>query len=87
MCIRDRGIESDAATTVFTQAATAIEEAASAGAIDPPDDPLLAALSMWATVHGVATVLTMGFDFDDRTRLRLVDQAVQGVLATLGVHD
>lgn len=79
------GIESDAATSLFTKAAAAIEDAASSGAIDPPDDPLLAALSMWASVHGVATVLTMGFDFDRPTRERLVEQAVRGVLATLGI--
>lgn len=80
------GIESDAATSLFLRATGAIDAAVAAGDIAPLEDPIVAALSMWATVHGTATVLTMGFDFDDRTRARLVEQAVRGVLATFGAE-
>lgn len=80
------GVESPEATTLFGRAAAAIEAAAASGAVVLDDDPAVAALSMWATMHGVATVLTMGLEFDEETRRRVVERAVAGVLATLGVN-
>lgn len=79
------GIETDEATLVFARAGEAIEAAAAAGLIEVTDDPLLAALSMWATMHGLATVLTMGFGFDDGTREKLIERSINGVMAALGV--
>lgn len=80
------GVESEEATSVFAMAADAIEAAVAEGAIDPPDDPTIATLAMWATVHGVATVLTMGFEFDAATREALVRRATDGALAVLGIE-
>ena len=79
------GIESAAATSVFAKAAATIEAAAAAGDIPPPEDPALAALAMWATVHGVATVLTLGFAFDAGTQRALIERSLDAAIAVLGV--
>ena len=81
------GIESADATSVFSTAAATITAAADAGEIEPPEDLTLAALAVWATVHGAATVLTLGFAFDADTREGLIERTVDGALAVLGALD
>lgn len=78
------GIEIDEATTLFGRAVEAIDEAVRQGAIAQQDDTLVASLAMWATMHGTATVLTMGFGFDDGTKGRIIDRTIDGALAALG---
>lgn len=49
-----------AATTAFAKPALAIAEATERGEIHPDRDPLLTAMTMWTTTHGLATVLLLG---------------------------
>lgn len=77
------GVESTVATKVFGRAAQTIDDAIAAGAIPDQDGTVEAALAVWATVHGTAVVLTMGFGFDDAMRAALVDRAVGNVVAGL----
>lgn len=71
------------ATTVFTMAAGAISEAADAGRIRI-GDPLVAALGMWAVVHGLVDVLRMGFGLPASMaadlRATVIEGAITGVL-------
>ncbi len=48
------------ATAAFAKPALAIAEAMEAGAIHPDRDPLLTAMTLWTTTHGLATVLLLG---------------------------
>ena len=48
------------ATTAFAKPAVAIEEAMARGDIHPDRDPLLTAMTLWTTTHGLATVLLLG---------------------------
>lgn len=70
------------ATKVFAIAASPIVDGVNAGTF-PHVDPLDAALAVWAAVHGCATALTMGFEFDDDTVARLVDGVLDMVIAGL----
>lgn len=49
----------------------------------PNIEPLQASLAVWAAVHGCATALCMGFDFDDATATQLVDDVLDMVVAGL----
>ncbi|MGI9577516.1 MAG: TetR/AcrR family transcriptional regulator [Microthrixaceae bacterium] len=49
-----------AATTAFAKPALAIAEAMESGDIHPDRDPLLTAMTLWTTTHGLATVLLLG---------------------------
>lgn len=49
-----------AATTAFAMPALAIAEATESGEIHPDRDPLLTAMTLWTTTHGLATVLLLG---------------------------
>ena len=68
------------ATRAFELAAAATEAAAAAGLLEAPD-PLLASLTMWAAVHGVAEVLLLGFAFDQATADALVSSVIETLLA------
>lgn len=71
----------------FPPSARAFEvaSAATAAAIEAgqlrTEDPLMASLTMWAAVHGVAEVLLLGFGFDDATADALVRSTIETVLA------
>jgi AcrR family transcriptional regulator len=71
------------ATTVFATAHAAVTAAIDAGALRPAD-PTLAALTLWTATHGAATVLLMGFPFDDATRDLVVDAVIDNALVGLG---
>lgn len=73
------GEELPLATTAFESAMSALADAVAAGAFRPVD-PLMAALALWAAVHGVAEVALMGFDFDPMTRDALVDTVVDAMI-------
>jgi AcrR family transcriptional regulator len=68
------------ATRAFSAAAEAVTEAVDTGAL-AADDPLLVALALWSTVHGVATVLQLGFGLPRELEDALVDEVLDRVLA------
>lgn len=75
------GIELPGATRAFEAAAAAVAEAAAAGDIES-DDPLLASLVMWSAMHGVASILQLGFElppgFEDRLITEVTDRLLSG---------
>jgi AcrR family transcriptional regulator len=77
------GVVLPGATRAFAAAAGAVTEAVEAGALHA-DDPLLVALALWSTVHGVATVLQLGFGLPVDLEDALVDEVVDRVLAGYG---
>lgn len=68
------------ATRAFSAAAEAVTEAVESGAL-AAEDPLLVALALWSTVHGVATVLQLGFGLPKDLEDALVDEVLDRVLA------
>lgn len=49
----------------------------------PNIEPLQASLAVWAAVHGCATALCMGFDFDEATEDRLIEDVLDMIVAGL----
>ncbi len=77
------GVVLPGASRAFGVAADAVGEAIDAGALDS-DDALIVALTLWATVHGVASVLQLGFDLPAELEDALVDEVIDRVLAGYG---
>lgn len=77
------GVELPGATRAFNGAAEAITAAIDAGAITS-DDPLLVALTLWSAVHGVATVLQLGFGLPPELEDALVEEVTDRVLSGYG---
>ncbi len=78
------GVEHElpAATKVFMAAAEPLTAGHDAGDF-PNIEPLSAAIAVWAAVHGCATAACMGFDFDEATVERLIDDVLDMVIAGL----
>ena len=74
------GVELPGATRAFAMAAGAVEEAMAAGAIDS-DDPLLVALALWSGIHGVATILQLGFGLPSELEDAMIDEVTDRLLA------
>ena len=72
-------IQLPAATAAFAVAAGALDEAIEAGAIHA-EDPTLAALTLWAGMHGAATVLQLGLGLDPDLEQQLIDEITTRVL-------
>jgi len=72
------GDSTPAATETFKLPAQAISEAIDSGRLHQRD-PVTAAVTMWSAIHGLATVLLMGFDFD----VDFEDQLVGSVIETM----
>lgn len=70
------------ATKVFTAAAEPISQGRESGDF-PNIDPLRASLAVWAAIHGCATALCMGFEFDDSATQQLIDDVLDMVVAGL----
>ncbi len=70
------------ATKVFMAAAEPLGQGKESGDF-PHIDPLRASLAVWAAVHGCATALSMGFEFDEETVERLIDDVLDMVIAGL----
>ena len=68
------------ATKAFAAAAGAIDDAVRSGALEA-DDPLLLALTLWSGVHGVASVLQLGFDLPTELEDAMVDDVTDRILA------
>ncbi len=74
------GRELPGATQAFAAAFGAVEDAAASGAL-AIDDPLLAALTLWSAMHGVATVLQLGLDLPSEVEDALIDEVTDRILA------
>lgn len=79
---RPTGAELPIATKAFAIAATATEEAMAAGRLRP-GDPLITSLTVWVAAHGLADVLTLGFDLGHDLEEALIDSVVDTVLRGL----
>jgi len=69
-----------AATQAFASAASAVHDAIASGDIKT-DDPLLCTLTLWAAVHGVASVLQLGFGLPTELEDAMVDEVTNRILA------
>lgn len=68
------------ATRAFEVALATTSRAIDAGLL-AETDPVAAAMTMWAAVHGVAEVLLLGFGFDEAAADALVTSVIDTVLA------
>jgi AcrR family transcriptional regulator len=76
------GTELPAATKAFAMPAAAVADAMDSGLIAGAD-PVLAALTTWAAVHGAAMVLQLGFAFDRATEDALVESVIEMMITGL----
>jgi AcrR family transcriptional regulator len=76
------GEELPMATQAFAYAAAPIGAAVADGRLRD-DDPALITFVSWTAMHGLATVLTLGFEFDRSTRDLLIDRVLDAVFAGL----
>jgi len=76
------GDELPRASKAFGMVAAAVADAIATGDITERD-PLLASLTLWSAVHGVATVLLAAPGFDDEYAQRLVASVVDATLSGL----
>lgn len=74
------GVHLDAATRAFALPLATVEEAVASGAL-ATDDPLLVALTLWSTAHGVAATLQLGLPLDAAHERALATEAVDRLLA------
>jgi AcrR family transcriptional regulator len=77
------GLELPGATRAFNTAASAVVEAIETGAIDAVD-PIMTAITIWSAVHGVASVLQLGFALPRAVEDALVDEVSDRLLAGYG---
>ena len=68
------------ATKAFAAAADAVQAAVDSGALVAPD-PLLLSLTLWSGVHGVATVLQLGFGLPPELEDAMIDDVTDRILA------
>jgi AcrR family transcriptional regulator len=68
------------ATRAFGAAIEAVQDAIDAGLL-ATDDGLLAALTLWSSVHGVAEVLQLGFGLPPEMEQAMVDDVIERILA------
>ena len=69
-----------AATAAFAWATAAVDDAIAAGQLVTAD-PQLAALTLWAGAHGVATVLRLGFGLPPEIEDAMVEEITDRILA------
>jgi AcrR family transcriptional regulator len=72
------------ASKAFEISAVAVTEAIRAGELRE-QDPLMASLTIWAAVHGIATVVAAMPQLGDDYEAALVDSVIDSVLAGLAV--
>ncbi|MBS1848008.1 MAG: TetR/AcrR family transcriptional regulator [Actinobacteria bacterium] len=75
------GVATFAPATRTVEVATQATARAIEAGLLAPCEPVDAAMTMWAAVHGVAEVLLMGFAFDEADRDRFVESVISTVLA------
>ena len=69
-----------AATLAFGKSGEAIAEAMERGEIHPDRDPLLTAMTLWTTSHGLASVLLLGSADNDVTLPDNADDLIEDVI-------
>ncbi len=77
------GEELPIATQAFTYAVEAVGEAIAAGVFRRDLDPTLVTFTSWTATHGLATVLNLGFNFDESTKELLIELVLDTVIAGL----
>lgn len=77
------GDELPLATQAFNYAAGAIRDAQESGQIRADIDPLMVTFTTWTATHGLASVLNLGFEFDDATRELLIEHVLDTVVGGL----
>lgn len=80
------GEELPVATQAFNYAVDAITDAIESGNFRRDLDPTLVTFTSWVATHGLATVLNLGFNFDDATKDLLIDLVVDTVIAGLSAR-
>ena len=82
---QDAATEHDLASKSFEVSSVAIDDAIAAGVLRT-DDPLMVGLTIWAAVHGVATVLlarpNLGADYESALVDSVIDAVVDGLRST-----
>jgi len=69
-----------AATVAFDKPGRAIAEAMQRGEIHPDRDPLLTAMTLWTTTHGLATVLLLGSSGGEVMLLDNANELIEDVI-------
>ncbi|MEZ5382334.1 MAG: TetR/AcrR family transcriptional regulator [Microthrixaceae bacterium] len=77
------GSELPAAARAFSMAVDAIGDAINDGAVDS-DDPLMVALTLWAGVHGVANLFSLGLGLPAELQDALTDEVIERMLSGYG---
>ena len=67
------------ASRVFAEGAAGIADAVAAGLLRGPD-PVLASLTIWSAVHGVATIVARGPGLDAAYESALVDSVIDAIV-------
>ncbi len=80
------GAQLPAATQAFQMAVGALEDAIAAGHLDPVD-PMVMALTVWAGIHGVASILVLGLDLPPEAQDALVTEVTSRILRGYGAAD
>jgi len=68
------------ATDAFEVPLATVTEAIDAGELHRDRDPLITALVLWTTAHGVATVRLLGMGFDSSTADELTDVVIDATI-------
>jgi hypothetical protein len=80
------GAELPAATQAFQMAVGALEDAIAAGHLEAVD-PLVVAMTLWAGVHGIASILVLGLGMTPETEDALVTEMTGRILRGYGADD
>ena len=80
------GIELPAATQAFQMAVGAIEDAIAAGHLEA-EDPLAVAMTVWAGIHGVASILLLGLGMTPDAEDAMVAEVTGRILRGYGADD
>jgi AcrR family transcriptional regulator len=80
------GEELPIATQTFNYAVDAITDAIESGIFRKDLDPTLVTFTSWVATHGLATVLNLGFNFDEATKDLLIDLVLDTVIAGLSAR-
>ncbi len=76
-------IELPAASAAFESGLETVTRAVATGAVHPDRDPMMVAMTLWTTAHGLATVMLLGIPADAAGRAALQRHVVSAVLTGL----
>jgi AcrR family transcriptional regulator len=80
------GSELPAATQAFQMAVGALEDAIAAGHLEA-EDPFVVAMSLWAGVHGIASILVLGLGMTPEAEEALVAEVTGRILRGYGANN